>query len=78
MTKYLKIILLVFICTVLNSCAIQTNVIKSLEDAKKSVLKIERPDLYESMVISLSIPAIKHSSLRYKLYFCKVMYHHII
>jgi len=41
MTKYLKIILLVFICTVLNSCAIQTNVIKSLEDAKKSVLKIE-------------------------------------
>ncbi len=41
MIKILKTLLTVFICTTLNSCALQTNVVKSLEDAKKSILKIE-------------------------------------
>jgi len=41
MTKYLKIFLLLLSLLILNSCAGQTNVIKSMANAKKSILKIE-------------------------------------
>ena len=41
MKKYLNIILCFVLFTLLNSCVTQTNVIKSMENVKKSVLKIE-------------------------------------
>jgi len=41
MTKYLKVLFVILIYATINSCALQTNIVKSLEDAKKSVLKIE-------------------------------------
>tara|TARA_R110000824_G_scaffold340370_3_gene526892 strand:+ start:6151 stop:6879 length:729 start_codon:yes stop_codon:yes gene_type:complete len=41
MTKFLKVLFAVIVCTIINSCALQTNVVMSLKDAKKSVLKIE-------------------------------------
>lgn len=41
MTKYLKVLFVILLFTTINSCALQTNVVKSLVDAKKSVLKIE-------------------------------------
>ena len=41
MKKYLIITILLLLSSFVNSCAFQTNVIKSLQDAKKSILKIE-------------------------------------
>ena len=41
MAKILNSSLLLLSLLFLNSCAFQTNVIKSMEDAKKSILKIE-------------------------------------
>ena len=41
MKKHLTIFILLILVSFINSCAIQTNVIKSLEVAKNSVLKIE-------------------------------------
>ncbi len=41
MTNFLKVLFAVLVCTVINSCALQTNVVNSIKDAKKSVLKIE-------------------------------------
>lgn len=39
--KFLTILILLFLASTVNSCALQTNVIKSLHDVKKSILKIE-------------------------------------
>ena len=41
MPRILNYLVLIFLCLTLTSCALQTNVVKSLDDAKKSVLKIE-------------------------------------
>ena len=41
MKKYLIIFILLILVSFINSCAVQTNIIKSLEVAKNSVLKIE-------------------------------------
>ena len=41
MKKCLLIFIILFFSSIVNSCAIQTNVIKSMHDAKKSILKIE-------------------------------------
>ena len=41
MKKYLLFFIILFSSSIVNSCAIQTNVIKSMHDAKKSILKIE-------------------------------------
>jgi len=41
MIKFLNILLAIFICSIINSCALQTNVVKSLHGVKKSILKIE-------------------------------------
>jgi len=41
MKKHLKIFLLFVLVSFINSCALQTNIIKSLQTAKKSILKIE-------------------------------------
>lgn len=41
MTKFFKFICFIILTTLLNSCAMQTNVINSLDRVKKSVLKIE-------------------------------------
>ena len=41
MKKYFTIFILLILASLLNSCATQTNVIKSLEVAKSSILKIE-------------------------------------
>tara|TARA_R110000765_G_scaffold2915_2_gene9088 strand:+ start:1628 stop:2395 length:768 start_codon:yes stop_codon:yes gene_type:complete len=41
MKKYLKAFLLTTMLLILNSCAGQTNIIKSMTNAKKSILKIE-------------------------------------
>ena len=39
--KILIILILLFLASIINSCALQTNVIKSLHGVKKSILKIE-------------------------------------
>ena len=41
MNKYLTIFIILILASFVNSCATQTNMIKSLQDAKKSILKIE-------------------------------------
>ena len=41
MKKCLLIFIILFFSSIVNSCAIQTSVIKSMHDAKKSILKIE-------------------------------------
>ena len=41
MKKYLTLLIILFLSSFVNSCAIQTNVNKSLQDVKKSILKIE-------------------------------------
>ena len=41
MKKYLSILIVLLLSSIINSCAIQTNVIKSMHDVKKSILKIE-------------------------------------
>lgn len=41
MKKYFTVLIILFLSLFVNSCALQTNVIKSLQDVKKSVLKIE-------------------------------------
>jgi len=41
MKKYLSIFIILVLMSFVNSCAIQTNIIKSMQDAKKSILKIE-------------------------------------
>ena len=41
MKKHLSIFIILILVSFVNSCAFQTNVIKSLQDVKKSVLKIE-------------------------------------
>ena len=41
MKKYLTIFILLVLASFVNSCALQTNIIKSLQTAKKSILKIE-------------------------------------
>jgi len=41
MNKYLTIFVILILASFVNSCATQTNMIKSLQDAKKSILKIE-------------------------------------
>ena len=41
MKKYLLLFIIFFSSSIINSCAVQTNIIKSMYDAKKSILKIE-------------------------------------
>jgi S1-C subfamily serine protease len=41
MKKFSTALIILFLSSFVNSCAIQTNVIKSLQDVKKSILKIE-------------------------------------
>jgi S1-C subfamily serine protease len=41
MKKYILISIVIFLSLLVNSCASQTNVIKSLHDVRKSILKIE-------------------------------------
>jgi len=41
MKKYSLILIVLFLSLYVNSCALQTNVIKSLQDVRKSILKIE-------------------------------------
>ena len=41
MMKHLSIFIILILASFVNSCAIQTNVIKSMQDAKKSIVKIE-------------------------------------
>ena len=41
MKKFLLITILLLLSSLVNSCAIQTNIIKSLQDVKKSILKID-------------------------------------
>ena len=41
MKKYLTIFIILILASFVNSCATQTNMIKSLQDVKKSILKIE-------------------------------------
>ncbi len=41
MKNFLTDLIIIFLSPFVNSCAIQTNVIKSLQDVKKSILKIE-------------------------------------
>ena len=41
MKKFLTFSIILILASFVNSCALQTNVIKSLQDVKKSILKIE-------------------------------------
>ena len=41
MKKYISIFIILVLASFVNSCAIQTNIIKSMQDVKKSILKIE-------------------------------------